>query len=71
VVFTKANGEERVMKCTLNAQYLPVCEESKEEVKPHAKRKLNDAVVSAFDLESRDWRSFKIESIKSITKEPI
>lgn len=68
VTFIKSNGEERVMKCTLQSELLPVVEVV-EGAAPKAKRKPNDAVVSAFDVEKKEWRSFKIDSIISIVTE--
>ena len=64
VTFTKVDGTVRVMKCTLEADKLPVVE-LKEEAKP---RKHSDSTkaLRVFDLEKKEWRSFTIKNIKRI-----
>jgi hypothetical protein len=61
VTFTKKDGTERIMKCTLNPDKLPssTVTESKKE------RKVNNDVLAVYDVEAQGWRSF---TIKSITK---
>jgi hypothetical protein len=59
VTFTKSNGDERVMKCTLNEDIVPPFE-----VK--GTKKKNDEVVSVWDIEKSAWRSFRIDSVKSL-----
>lgn len=61
VTFTKSNGEERVMKCTLKEDVVPQYEKKtdREKVK-------NDKVLSVWDLEKNEWRSFRLDSIKSV-----
>lgn len=61
VTFTKKDGSERVMKCTLKPDQLPptpVTEGKKE-------RKANEDVLAVYDVEAQGWRSF---TIKSVTK---
>ena len=64
ITFTKADGTERVMKCTLEADKLPKVE-IKEDAKP---RKQSDSTkaLRVFDLEKGEWRSFTIKNIKRI-----
>ncbi len=67
VKFTKTNGEERTMRCTLHPSFLPkfeIKEETDEEKKP---RKVNPSMVSVWDIESNGWKGFKIESLLSIS----
>jgi hypothetical protein len=65
VVFTKTDGTERKMKCTLNPEVLP-----KQEVKEDKKTKaVNTSVLPVYDLEVKAWRSFKITSIKKVSFE--
>ncbi len=66
VTFTKADGTEREMHCTLQSHLLPVREEVEGEVKKI--RKVNESVVAAFDLEEMEWRSFRLDSVKSYEK---
>jgi hypothetical protein len=62
VTFEKKDGTVRVMKCTLMADKLPAVE-----VKEGAVAKaVNPDVVAVWDLESEGWRSFRIDSIKSV-----
>lgn len=58
VVFTKTDGTERVMVCTLMDQFLPAILEDTETM-----TKDNPNVLSVIDLEARSWRSFRIKSI--------
>lgn len=67
VKFTKSNGEERTMRCTLHPSFLPkfeIKEETSEEKKP---RKVNPSMVSVWDIEANGWRGFKIESLLTIS----
>jgi len=65
VTFTKADGTERVLNCTLIADMLPTV--SKSEVKRQSiQRAPNPDVVAAFDLDKDAWRSFRVDSVKSI-----
>lgn len=62
ITFTKKDGTERVMKCTLRPDLLPV-QEITEGKEP---RKQNDAIMSVYDVEANGWRSFTIRSVKSV-----
>jgi len=57
--FTKADGTQRVMNCTLDADLLPALEETKETT-----RKENINVLCVWDLDKQAWRSFKLETIQ-------
>ena len=61
VTFTKKDGTERVMRCTLQPELLPKVE-LKENAKP---RKESTTSMRVFDLEKNEWRSF---TIKKVTK---
>ena len=65
ITFTKVDGTERIMKCTLEANKLPVVE-LKEDAKP---RKQSDSTkaLRVFDLNKNEWRSFTIKNIKNIS----
>lgn len=60
VIFTKVNGDERVMRCTLMREYLP----EQTDIEERAPRK--DA-VAVWDLEKGAWRSFRVDTIKSVS----
>jgi len=61
VTFTKSTGEERKMKCTLKEDVVPLYEKKTERVKAK-----NDNVLSVWDLDKNEWRSFKLDSIKTV-----
>lgn len=65
VHFIKVDGEQRVMRCTLRPEHLPELyrtsiQERKEELDFHQK---NPNVISAWDIVSGGWRSFRIDSV--------
>lgn len=70
VTFTKADGTERTMKCTLIPEYIPVkpVAEGQQLLTEGLTRTENPNTLSVWDLESAGWRSFRIDSIKSILK---
>lgn len=68
VVFTKANGDTRVMHATLKDSLLPeqvVTEESDQK----KSKKPNPNVLAVFDVEAKGWRSFRWDSIKEFNTE--
>ena len=66
VTFTKVNGEERIMYCTLNESMIPKTEDATE-----AKRtkKENPEVQAVYDVKAAGWRSFRWDSVKEFTSE--
>lgn len=66
VTFTKANGETRVMHCTLNESILPP---SVDETGSTASRKENLDIIAVWDVEKGDWRSFRLDSVTSFNTE--
>jgi hypothetical protein len=58
VIFTKKDGTERVMNCTLLEDYLPET--------TGAGRAASLDAVSVYDVDKEDWRSFRWDSIKAI-----
>lgn len=63
ITFVKVNGEERVMKCTLQEQFLPTQVDLEEAIQ---KKRPNDETMSVWDLEARAWRSFRVENLMSV-----
>jgi hypothetical protein len=63
VKFKKVNGEDRVMRCTLLKNHLPVSEEQFETLEEEHKKPENLNTVVVWDLENNGWRSFKIDSM--------
>ena len=76
IVFTKKNGEDRTMHCTLRKDLVPenptfanqVAEVPPSPVK--SIRKVNENIISVWDTELSGWRSACVDSIKSITIKP-
>jgi len=56
VTFTKVNGETRVMPCTLKENLVPKLEHK-------GTKKSNEAVVSVWCLDKREWRSFRVDNV--------
>ena len=71
VTFTKADGTDREMLCTLRPEDLPlvsmpidgIVKESKQRKKP------DEHSLRVFDLEKKEWRSFRFDRLKKITAE--
>jgi hypothetical protein len=59
VTFTKKDGSERIMNCTLVPELLPPVE-IKEDKEP---RKKSDDVVAVYDIEAKGWRSFTLKNV--------
>ena len=58
VKFTKVDGTERVMRCTLQPQYLP------ESIEKEGVKVRNADVQSVWDIDINAWRSFRFDSVK-------
>jgi len=65
VTFTKVNGEVRTMPCTLKTDLLPA---RAAVVEQRAERKHNDALMSAFCTDKKEWRSFRVENVTKLTQ---
>lgn len=60
IVFTKKDGTERTMKCTLNPSLVTPYEKKSDKQKT-----VNEDVLPVFDLDKKEWRSFRFDSIIS------
>ena len=58
ITFTKVNGEERIMDCTLQEHMVPPTK--------YTNRKQNEEVLPVFDINKGEWRSFRMDSITNI-----
>ena len=58
ITFTKLDGDERVMPCTLKESYFP-------DPKKETSQK-NDKVIAVWAIESNGFRSFRYDRLKSI-----
>jgi len=64
VSFTKANGESRVMRCTLLESYLP----EQLDIEETIQKKKSDTNIAVWDLDKGSWRSFRKDSVVSWQK---
>jgi len=83
VTFTKADGTDRTMRCTLNGTFIPqkppmvsitgrvdgLTTESK--LPRKAPKEPDPAVIKVYDLDAGAWRSFRMDRLKKITAELI
>lgn len=60
ITFTKTDGTERVMKCTLQETVIPQREDTGKT------RAANPEVCSVWDVDKQAWRSFRWDSITRI-----
>jgi hypothetical protein len=67
ITFMKVSGKERVMKCTLQANYVPNTFTRNGELVLGERRKNNNNNISVWDIEANDWRSFRIDSVKNVS----
>lgn len=58
VIFTKSDGTERTMNCTLRDDIVVPYEKKTEKVKVQ-----NLDIVPCWDIDKGEWRSFKISSL--------
>ena len=65
VTFTKVDGSERVMHCTLEESKLPPIVPLAEGKTPR-KETTSTKALRVFDLEKKEWRSFTIKNVKHI-----
>lgn len=62
VIFTKKDGTERSMLCTLAEGKIPADKQPKTETASKA----SGSAVRVFDLEASEWRSFRWDSVKTV-----
>ena len=69
VTFTKADGTERVMECTLLAHVLGAHFKPDSEILEEMKTTPTETTptIAVWDLPSDGWRSFRMDSVKSIS----
>ena len=64
VTFTKVNGDERIMNCTLIEDITPLITTVIKEDAPE--RKVNLDIMSVWDVDAKGWRSFRVANIKRV-----
>ena len=67
VTFTKKDGTERDMYCTLAESCIPADKYPKSGVAETANSPSNGSAVRVFDTVTQGWRSFRWDSIKNVT----
>tara|TARA_B100000809_G_scaffold111568_1_gene110129 strand:- start:1654 stop:1911 length:258 start_codon:yes stop_codon:yes gene_type:complete len=60
ITFTKVNGDERIMDCTLQEHMIPETSGSN--------RKENEEVLPVLDINKGEWRSFRVDSVTKVEK---
>jgi hypothetical protein len=68
VTFTKVNGDERVMNCTLQNNHIPSTTLSNNTTQILRENTSgSDNNISVWDTQVQGWRSFRVSSVKSVT----
>lgn len=73
VTFTKVNGDRRVMPCTLREDMIPskpstkLVVEGMGIVEITSERKINPNIMSVWCTDKQSWRSFRLDSVETIT----
>ncbi len=63
VDFLKKDGTMRTMKCTLQETAIPAYEKKTE----RGRTTLTEDAISVVDLDINEWRSFRYDSVKSVS----
>lgn len=63
VKFTKVDGSERTMRCTLQESYLKDYEK-----KTDHKTSVDDPTIRVWDVDKSAWRSFRYDSVIEVYK---
>ena len=64
VTFTKVNGDKRIMNCTLIDGVAPSSITEKKNDAPE--RKINEDVLSVWDVDAKGWRSFRVKNVTRV-----
>lgn len=65
ITFTKLNGDERTMPCTLMEEYLPPAKKD-EPITQKKIREISDAVIPVWVIDAKGFRSFRYDRVKSV-----
>jgi len=65
ITFTKLNGEERVMPCTLQESFLPPAKKD-DPLTQKKVREISDKVIAVWAIESKGFRSFRYDRVKNV-----
>lgn len=68
IVFTKKDGAEREMFCTLVEGRIPAEKQPKSQASSsEATEQRNGSAARVFDTEKQEWRSFRWDSVKRVS----
>jgi len=62
VTFTKVNGDERVMTCTLQKDLIPKATK-KDPLTETKVREINENFISVWDINAQGWRGFRVANV--------
>lgn len=65
VTFTKLDGDERVMPCTLIESFLPPAKKD-DPLTQKKVREISDKVIAVWAIESKGFRSFRYDRVKKV-----
>lgn len=65
ITFTKKDGTQRVMRCTLRPEALP--EIITESTRTSTPRREPEGAIAVWDLDLGAWRSFRLDSVVEIS----
>lgn len=66
VVFTKKDGSERELFCTLDESRISPAKLPKVQEEGTTARNFSDDSARVFDTEKQEWRSFRWDSVKEV-----
>lgn len=64
ITFTKLDGTEREMRCTLIAEAIPQEKQPKTQTEGS---QTTGSAVRVFDIEKQEWRSFRWDSVTKVS----
>jgi hypothetical protein len=67
VTFTKVDGTQRTITCTLSDKYVPAANKANP-VTLTKVRELNEEVVVVYCPNKKEWRSFRVANVQSISE---
>ena len=66
VTFTKVDGTERTMPCTLREDILPPAKQE-DPLSQKKVRAINDEVLVVYCTDKNEWRSFRVANVINVT----
>jgi len=68
VRFTKVDGTSRILRCTLNSNYIPRGDANDTGIpkKRRTPEYVSENVLAVWDLDTLQWKSFRINSVEKV-----